>query len=109
MMSSRAGDNHVFAARPRAVVKEHSVPKGILIVESRPSSPEHVAEYNRWYDEQHLRDVMGVAGFVAARRFAPVDDDGPFVAIYEIEADDLHAALDGLREAAMRGHVVMSD
>jgi hypothetical protein len=25
-------------------------------------------EFNRWYDEQHLRDVLAVPGFVGARK-----------------------------------------
>ena len=26
-------------------------------------------EYNTWYDEHHLKDVINVPGFVSARRF----------------------------------------
>lgn len=85
------------------------MPKGILYVESRPRSAEDLAEYHRWYNDTHLHDIVGLDGFVAARRFAPVDDDGPFVAIYEIEADDLQAAVAALREAGVRGDVRMSD
>ncbi len=85
------------------------MPKGIMYVESRPRSPEDLAAYHRWYDETHLREIVGVPGFVSARRFAPVDGDGPFVAIYEIEADDLQAAVAALREASRRGDVRMSD
>jgi hypothetical protein len=54
--------------------------KGILYVETRPISPDQEAEYHRWY-ETHLADVVAVDGIVAARRFAPIGDDGPFVAI----------------------------
>ena len=83
--------------------------RGILYVESRPRSPEVLAEYHAWYSDTHLREILGVAGFVSARRFAPVGDDGPFVAIYEIEADDLQAAVTSLREASARGEVRASD
>jgi hypothetical protein len=88
------------------------MPKGILIVESRPASAERAAEYNSWYTETHIPDVLRVDGFVSARRFAAVGDggeDGPFVAIYEIEADDLQAAFAALGEAAARGEMQMSD
>jgi hypothetical protein len=85
------------------------MPKGILVVESRPSSPEREAEYHAWYTETHLREVVGVDGFVSARRFAPVGEDGPSVAIYEIEADDLQAVVKALGEAVGRGDVEMSD
>ena len=85
------------------------MPKGILYVESRPSSPDRLDEYHAWYTETHLRQVVGLDGFVRARRFAPVADDGPYVAIYEIEADDLEAAFAALAEAATTGVVQMSD
>jgi hypothetical protein len=84
------------------------MPKGILYIESRPTSPERLGEYHTWYNETHLREVVGLDGFVSARRFSPVDDDGPFVAIYEIEADDLQAVFASLGEAAMRGDLQMS-
>lgn len=83
--------------------------KGIMYVESMPSSPERLDEYHAWYDETHLRQVVGVDGVVSARRFAPVADDGPFVAIYEIEADDLEAVLASLGEATARGDIQMTD
>jgi hypothetical protein len=67
------------------------MPRAILYVESRPKDPARAAEYQRWYNDVHLAEVVAVAGFVSARRFGPVDDDGPFVAIFEIDADDLDA------------------
>jgi hypothetical protein len=81
------------------------VPKGMLYVETRPASPEQEAAYHAWYDGTHLQEVVGVEGFVSARRFAPVGDDGPFVAIYEIDADDLEAARSRLTEAIRSGKV----
>lgn len=83
--------------------------KGILYVESMPSSPERLDDYHAWYDETHLRQVVGVGGIVSARRFTPVADDGPFVAIYEIEADDLQGVLASLGEATARGDIQMTD
>ena len=55
--------------------------KYIFLVMTNPTSPEQEAEYNRWYGNEHYRDVLGVPGFVAAQRFrlAPVqyDQSGP--------------------------------
>lgn len=81
--------------------------KGILYVESRPVAGQE-AEYNTWYDEVHLKEVIALDGFVSARRFAPADGQGPYVAIYEMEADDLQAAVAGLGEAAGRGELYIS-
>lgn len=56
-------------------------------------------EFNRWYDEQHLGDVLRVPGFRAAERFKLSETqlgagDLPYryLALYEVETDDLAAA-----------------
>jgi hypothetical protein len=79
-----------------------------LYVASRPVSPEREAEYNQWYDEVHLRDVCALPGFVAGRRYAPVGDDGPYVALYDVEADDLTSVMAGLMAAVSDGTVPIS-
>ncbi|BAX94451.1 DUF4286 family protein [Mycobacterium shigaense] len=81
--------------------------KGIILVESYPSSPEREQEYNTWYDEVHLSELVALDGFVSARRLRPVDGIGPYVAIYEIEGDDLKAVLDNMIASA--GQLTMSD
>ncbi|WP_213571227.1 DUF4286 family protein [Rhodococcus sp. USK13] len=83
--------------------------KGIFYVETWPSAPEREADFHTWYDTIHLPEVVALDGFTAARRLSPVNDDGPFVAIYEIEADDLQAVVDNLLEAATNGGLRMSD
>jgi hypothetical protein len=61
-------------------------------------------EFNRWYDDSHLPEVLQVPGFVAGRRYAltrPGSADGSrFLAIYEIETEDLAATLAALGAAA---------
>jgi hypothetical protein len=63
-------------------------------------------QYNTWYDETHLADVLQLDGFVAAHRYKLADAQmlgrGPYeyLAIYEIESDDPQQALDALRAAA---------
>jgi hypothetical protein len=81
--------------------------KGIIHVETRPSSPDRDQEYNRWYDEVHLPELVALDGFVSARRLRPVEGDGPYLALYEIEGDDLQAILNNMRANARRLH--MSD
>jgi hypothetical protein len=53
------------------------------------------AEFNRWYDEQHVPDVLKVPGFVAAQRFVASRVRGEpahgFLTIYEISTDDVDA------------------
>lgn len=59
---------------------------GILLVETQPRSPEHVAAYHQWYDQVHIPEILGVEGFVSARRLA-ASEGGTFIAIYEIDGD----------------------
>jgi hypothetical protein len=70
-------------------------------------------EYNKWYDDVHLDDVLAVPGFVAAQRFRRLDSDStsPFgyVAIYEIETDDIDATMKSLTAAAGTDAMIISD
>ena len=81
--------------------------KGVILVESRPSSPDREQEYNTWYDEVHIPELLALDGIVAARRLRPVAGDGPYVALYEVEGDDLQAILDNM--FANAGQLHMSD
>lgn len=81
--------------------------KGIIHVETWPSSPDRDQEYNTWYDEIHIPELVALDGFVSARRLRPVDGDGPYVALYEIEADDLQSVLQNMLNNARNLH--MSD
>jgi hypothetical protein len=86
------------------------MPKGILFVESSPSAPEREAEFNNWYNDTHLIDVLKLSGFTAARRFRKLGDSGhSYAAIYEVEGDDLQGALATLGAAVQAGDVPISD
>jgi hypothetical protein len=53
------------------------------------------AEFNRWYDEHHIHDIVGVGGFVWGQRFELHPEQRPgrpnppwrYLALYEIEGD----------------------
>lgn len=77
--------------------------KAILYVETRPASPEEAADYHKWYNEVHIPEILKIDGFVSARRFEPMEPGGPFVAIYEIEADDVEVPRAALTEATQSG------
>lgn len=64
----------------------------ILVVLTRPL-PGGDEEYNRWYDERHLPDVLHViGGFTAAQRFERLGERAPwpYLAIYEIPPGSLN-------------------
>ena len=75
--------------------------KGIIYVETYPSSPDREQEYNTWYDEVHLPELVAIDGITSARRLRPVNGEGPYVALYEIEGDDLQAVLQGMSGAKL--------
>ncbi|MCW2929587.1 MAG: hypothetical protein JWM19_549 [Actinomycetia bacterium] len=44
------------------------MPKGIMVVQSRPVSADRGDEYNEWYSSMHIPEILAVPGFTAARR-----------------------------------------
>lgn len=54
-------------------------------------------EFNEWYDNRHIPDVLKVPGVVSAKRYVlsgfqrPTPHPYKYMAIYEIETDDLEA------------------
>jgi hypothetical protein len=62
------------------------MPNGLMIVESRPSSPEDLEAFHDWYDREHVPELLQIEGFASARRLSSHGGD-TFVAVYEIEGD----------------------
>lgn len=63
------------------------------------------AEFNAWYDKHHLPEVLQVPGVKSGRRYNLADTQvpggakplpGQYLAIYEIETDDLNAFYQGM-------------
>jgi hypothetical protein len=92
------------------------MPRHILIVLSNAADERH-DEFNDWYTNIHLRDVLAVDGFAAAQRFrladAQLQPDQPsphrYLAVYEIEADDVTAPLQALLSGVTSGAIPLSD
>jgi hypothetical protein len=88
--------------------------KYTFVVLTNPTAGKE-AEYNKWYNEQHIPDVLNVPSFVAAQRFrlaeAQMSDTNPhrYLALYEIETDDLPSALKELKARVGTADMVMSD
>jgi len=51
------------------------------------------AEFNRWYDEQHLGDVKALRGVLTGERFkiAGPAEKWSYLTLYDVETDDLEA------------------
>lgn len=75
-----------------------------MLILSRPSAGRE-AQYDDWYQNVHLEQMLRLKGFTAAQRFKLQRSLGdrqaqPYAAIYEIETDDLDSVLEELyREA----------
>ena len=73
------------------------------------------AEYNAWYDNEHLSDVIRAAGFTAATRYKLADTEPPqqsdqkYLAVYEIDTDDPDGVFGKLTGAAGSPEMPLSD
>src|ERR1700722_12687271 len=86
------------------------MPKGVLVVETAPSSPDRDAEFNDFYNNTHLAEILRVPEFKSARRFRRIGKgEYPYLAIYEVEADDLGKVLPAMVEYGQRHGVTESD
>jgi hypothetical protein len=68
----------------------------LLTVEANCSDPSREEEFNDWYDTVHVPDILETPGFVRAIRYEntnPAEGQGKYVAMYEIETDDLARTL----------------
>ena len=78
--------------------------KHVLLVFTDPTEGRE-DEYNDWYNNVHLGEVLNTDGFVRAQRFKVADTmpgvtDHGYVAIYELETDDPGAAMKALTGAS---------
>lgn len=85
--------------------------KHILLVFTDPVEGKD-DEYNAWYNDVHLGEVLKTDGFVRAQRFKVADlmpgvTDHDYVAVYELETDDPGAAMKALGGAS--GDFTMTD
>jgi hypothetical protein len=90
--------------------------KYTFVVMSNPTTPGQEAEFNEWYNKIHIADVLNVPGFVAAQRFKLADtqfaDGKPahrYLALYEIETDDIKGSLAELQKRVGTADMFMTD
>ncbi|MFT3721881.1 hypothetical protein [Pseudorhodoferax sp.] len=89
--------------------------KFTYVVLTNPTSPEDEAEFNRWYTEQHLQDVLRVPGVVSAQRYKRTDQQrgsGPqpwnYLALYECDAASPDVVTNGIQERYNTPDMVIS-
>ena len=67
----------------------------LLIVFSNPTADADQAEFNRWYADVHVPDILRLGGATSARRYKSsgvallpgIPEPGQYVAVYQVEAE----------------------
>ena len=86
------------------------MPKYKMLVFTNPTKGGDEANYNKWYNEQHIPDVCRIEGFTGAQRFKnTIDGITNYLAIYEVDAPDAAAAIANLTSKAGTDEMVMTD
>jgi hypothetical protein len=71
-------------------------------------------EFNGWYNDRHIPDVLSVDGFTAAQRFHVVTELYPdfeyeYLALYEIDTEDVGATIAAMRARSGTDSMMLSD
>ena len=71
-------------------------------------------EYNAWYNDVHIHDLLAIPGITSGRRFvpspsSPMPPPANYLALYEIECDDVGAVMAELNARAASGKMQLSD
>ncbi len=72
-------------------------------------------EFNDWYQNTHLKDIVGIENFDAAQRYTFTmnitdgPDLAPHLAIYEIETADIKGAIKAMNDFAASGRMPLPD
>lgn len=77
---------------PQTLPGDAPSPRGAagLLVNGMSAAPEGEADFNRWYDEEHIPALSAVPGCILARRF--VTSNGcrqKYLALYHLESPDV--------------------
>jgi hypothetical protein len=62
--------------------------KGMLLT-SMNIDPVHEAEFNRWYDREHLVERVAIEGFLEARRYVAHSGDPKYLCLYSTKTFDV--------------------
>jgi hypothetical protein len=62
---------------------------GGLLVNAMNVDPEHEAEFNDWYDNEHLPALQAVPGTICARRYKDLSGSHRYLALYHLESPEV--------------------
>ena len=86
--------------------------KWLLIIETNCTDPSKEKEFNRWYNNTHVPDVLSIPGILRATRYenpGPGEKQGKYVALYDVETKDILQTMatlnDGMTKWGEQGRV----
>ncbi|MDH3603669.1 MAG: hypothetical protein OEU26_29005 [Candidatus Tectomicrobia bacterium] len=62
--------------------------KGIFLLYT-DIDPQHEAEFNDWYNTEHIAELLAVPGILAAARYEATKGGPKYLAVYELESADI--------------------
>lgn len=65
---------------------------GALLLNAMSVAPEHEAEFNEWYNTEHIPALAAVPGTLCARRFRARSGSPRYAAIYHLAAPEVQAS-----------------
>jgi hypothetical protein len=85
-----------------------------FVVYSNPS-PGREQEYNDWYNHRHIKELLAMPGVLSARRLKlsatqlhAAPQPYQYLAIYDIEADDVQGFISEIMRRSANGSVARS-
>lgn len=76
------------------------MPKWLAVVESNCVDSAHEDEFNAWYNNVHLPDILELSEVIRAVRYEnnnTTESEAKYLAIYELDTDDIKATMDRIR------------
>jgi heme-degrading monooxygenase HmoA len=64
---------------------------GGFLLNAMNVAPEHEAEFNEWYNTEHIPALAAVPGVLCARRFRATSANRKYVALYHLASSDVQA------------------
>jgi len=85
-----------------------------MLAWSSPASPDQAAEFDAWYESTHIPQIRAaIPSIIAVSRYQLVDPESPgrsdrYLAVYELDTDDIPAAAAALADSAAAGRMDMT-
>jgi hypothetical protein len=97
----------------RANERRAHMAKYVMVVQSKAAEGRD-DDYNAWYDSTHLADICALPGVKSGKRFDYAmslagGDGAPYLALYEVETDDVGALAAELGKRSMDGTIRQTD